>query len=73
MNKWPVLGGVMIVAGLLILALLAGFIVDFVKTLLQIVAVFIGLILILGGFALILGRRWFMRAPWSSGPAPAST
>ena len=62
----------MIVVGLVILFLLWGFIVTIIVTLLELIAVAIGMILILGGVAAVFfGGRWRKRRTW--GPAPTDT
>jgi hypothetical protein len=68
-NKWPILGIIMILVGLGILILLASVIVGIIIFLLEVLAIFIGLILILGGIAAItFGGRW-MRMKWGETPA----
>ena len=72
MNRWSVLGALMILLGLVVLFLMWGFIVEFVETVLKIIAVVIGILLILGGAAAIaFGGRWKRRTFW--GPSPTNT
>jgi hypothetical protein len=72
MNRWSVLGVLMILVGLVVLFLMWGFIVEFVETVLKIIAVVIGILLVLGGAAAIaFGGRWRKRTVW--GPAPTNT
>jgi len=72
MNRWSILGVLMILVGLVVLFLMWGFIVEFVETVLKIIAVVIGILLVLGGAAAIaFGGRWKRRAIW--GPAPTNT
>ena len=74
MDKWPLFGIILILVGIVVLALLSGFIVTIVITLLKLVAVFAGIVLILIGVAMILfGRRWWGRRDARWGPPPAST
>ncbi|MGD1055359.1 MAG: hypothetical protein ABR867_04670 [Nitrososphaerales archaeon] len=58
MNKWRIVGILLILLGVTILALLSGFIVHILETLLKLIAVFIGIALIAAGVALLVGRRW---------------
>lgn len=72
MNRWSVLGIIMVLVGLAIFVGLWGFIVHIVVTLLKLIAVGIGILLVLGGLAVIgLGGRWRKRTFW--GPAPTNT
>ena len=72
MDNWPILGIILILVGVVILAVLSGFIVTIVVELLKLVAVFAGIVLIAIGIGMILGRRWWWRrARW--GPPAAST
>ena len=61
-----------IIAGFAILALLSGFIVAFIETLLKIIAVFVGMALIVVGVVLVVGGRWIGRR-WRWGPPTSST
>jgi hypothetical protein len=72
MNRWSVFGIVMVLVGLAILVAMWGFIVTVLVTLLQLIAVAIGIILVVGGVAAILfGGRFRRRVFW--GPAPTKT
>ncbi len=73
MDNWPILGIIFILVGVVILAVLSGFIVTIVVELLKLVAVFAGIVLIAIGIGMIVGRRWWWgrRARW--GPPSAST
>lgn len=74
MNKWPVLGGMMILLGLGVLIIMASFIVTVLVTLLQLLAVFVGIFLLLGGIAIaIFGGRFGKRRREFWGPPPAQT
>lgn len=73
MDKWSIVGAIMILVGLVVLFLLWGFIVTIVVTLLKLIAVAIGIVLVLGGVAMVLfGARWRRRRV-SWGQSPAST
>jgi len=64
----------MVLAGALILVLLGSFIVSVIVVVLQLLAVIVGIILVLGGIAMFLfGHRFGRRRPWEGGPAPART
>jgi cytochrome c biogenesis protein CcdA len=64
----------MIVVGAVILVVLAGFIYHVLVTLLQLFAVVVGVVLVLGGIAmLIFGRRFWGRRNWNWGPTPPTT
>lgn len=64
----------MIILGVVIIGVLAGFIIHIIITLLKLVAVFVGIILILGGVAAItFGSRWRNRRRWTPGPPESST
>jgi uncharacterized membrane protein len=56
-NKWQVIGAIAILLGLAILVLLSGFIFTIIITLLKLIGVFIGIVLVLAGVALLVGRR----------------
>ena len=72
MNRWTVFGVVMILVGLAVLFLMWGFIVTVLVTLLQLIAVAVGIILVIGGIAAVLfGGRRRRRVFW--GPAPTKT
>jgi len=52
----------MILAGLVILALLIGFVVSIIMMILELLAILIGIVLVLGGVAmLVFGRRFWRR------------
>ena len=64
----------MMLLGAAVLILLAGFIVQFIVTLLEVLAVIVGVILLLGGLALlILGGRGWRRRPWGWDAPPSNT
>ncbi len=63
----------MILLGAAVLALLAGFIITIIVTLLKLIAVAIGIILIVAGVALLVGRRWLKGPPWMWSRPPSST
>ncbi len=72
MNKWNVAGALMVLIGVGVLLLLASFLAIVIVVLLELVAVAIGIFLILGGLALLFGRRW-MRSRGEWGPHPSTT
>lgn len=57
MNKWQVAGAIAVLLGLAILVLLSGFIFTIIVTLLKLIGVFIGIVLVVAGVALLVGRR----------------
>jgi hypothetical protein len=64
----------MIILGAIILVFLAGFILSVIITLLKVLAIVIGIILVMGGIAMMLfGGRWWRRGPWRWGSPPSST
>lgn len=72
MNRWSILGVLMILVGLVIFFVLWGFIVHIVVTLLKLLAVTIGIILVIAGVAAVaFGGRMRRRIMW--GPAPTNT
>ncbi len=74
MDKWPVIGAVMILLGIGVLIVMSSFIVTVLVTLLQLLAVFIGICLLLGGIAMVLfGSRFAKRRREFWGPPPAQT
>ncbi len=74
MHKVQVAGALMILVGVAVLILLAGFIVSVIVTLLELLAVIIGIVLILAGIAaLVVGPRWWRRRPFDWDEHPAST
>ena len=74
MDKWQIVGILLVLVGITVLALLAGFIITIVVTLLKLVGVFVGIILVLGGVLLLTGRSWMRRRrrDWW-GESPSST
>jgi membrane protein YdbS with pleckstrin-like domain len=60
------LGGVlMVIAGVIVLTLLASFIFMVIVLLLELLAVMIGIVLVLGGIAAIaVGPKWWKRRRW---------
>ena len=63
----------MIIAGAIILVLLASFIVGVIVFLLELLAVIVGVVLVLGGIAaIVIGPRW-RRRPWDWEPHAEST
>ena len=73
MNKWRIVGILLILLGVTVLALMAGFIVEFIVTILKLVAVLIGIVMIVVGVALLVGRRWMRGRTWRWGPLTSST
>lgn len=73
MDKWPVLGLVLVIIGAGVLFLLAGFIVTIILTLLKLIAVFVGIGLIVAGVVLIVSRRWLRARRVRWGPTLEST
>lgn len=63
----------MVLVGLLVLALLSGFIISVIITLLELLAVIIGIILVLGGVATIFFGRRLGRRSFDWGPPKSST
>lgn len=64
----------MVLAGLVILILLASFVVSVIFVILELLAVIVGIVLVLGGIAMFLFGRGFRRwGPREWGPPPAST
>jgi uncharacterized membrane protein HdeD (DUF308 family) len=64
----------MIVLGAIILIFLAGFIVSVIVTLLKALVAVVGMVLLLGGVAMILfGGRWRRRRPWGWEAPQSST
>lgn len=59
----------MVLVGVAVLILLAGFLVSVIVTILELLAVIMGIALIIGGLAMLLfGRRVWRRGPWGWGP-----
>lgn len=64
----------MILVGVAVIILLASFIVSVIVTLLELLAAVVGVVLVVGGIAMILfGRRMWRRGPWGWGEHPANT
>jgi uncharacterized Tic20 family protein len=72
-NKWRIVGILLILVGVTILALMAGFIIEFIVTILKLIAVFIGIVMIVAGVALLVGRRWMRGRAWRWGSPTLST
>ena len=51
----------MVVAGALILILMASFVVNVIVIILELLAVIVGIVLVLGGVAMLMFGRW---SPW---------
>ena len=61
----------MVLVGAVVLILLASFIVSGIVTLLELLAVIVGIGLVLGGIAMLLfGGRMWRRGPWGWGGHP---
>ncbi|HYA56689.1 MAG TPA: hypothetical protein VED22_07845 [Nitrososphaerales archaeon] len=74
MQRSAIIGALMIVGGAIILVLLSGFILSAFITLLKVLAVVLGIILVIGGVAMMLfGHRWWERRPERWGSPPSST
>ncbi|MGP8125817.1 MAG: hypothetical protein ACLQEQ_08165 [Nitrososphaerales archaeon] len=73
MNKWQIVGILSILIGITVLALLAGFIITIIVTLLKLIAVFVGIFMIAAGVALLLGRHWMKGGRWRWGSPTSST
>ncbi len=73
MNKWRIVGILLILVGITILALMSGFIIAFIVTILKLVAVFIGIVMIVVGVALLVGRHWMRGGAWRWNPPTLST
>lgn len=71
-DKWQIVGILLILVGITMLALLAGFIFTILVTLLKLIGVFAGIIMIVGGVILITGRHWIRRRTWWGGPASST-
>jgi len=72
-NKWRIVGILLILLGVTVLALLAGFIVHIIETLLKLIAVLLGIAMIAAGVVLLVGRRWMRGGAWRWGPLTSST
>lgn len=74
MDKWQIVGILLILIGITVLALLAGFIVTVIVTLLKLIGVFVGILLVVGGVLLLTGRHLIRRGrTWWAGPPTSST
>ena len=73
MNKWRIVGILLILTGVTILALMSGFIIEFIVAILKLIAVFIGIVMIVAGVALLVGHRWMRGRAWRWGPPTLST
>jgi len=73
MNKWRIVGILLILLGVTILALMTGFIIQFIVTILKLIAVLIGIAMIAAGVVLLVGRRWMGGGGWRWGPPTSST
>jgi uncharacterized Tic20 family protein len=72
-NGWGIVGILLILLGVTILALMAGFIIAFIVTILKLIAVLLGVVMIAAGVALLVGRRWKRGGAWRWGPPTSST
>lgn len=73
MHKIQLGGVLMIIAGFIVLFLLASFIIGVIVFLLELLAVMVGIVLVLGGIAaIVIGPRW-KRRPWDWEPNKEST
>lgn len=69
MHRSQVLGLLMVLVGVAVLILLAGFVVSVIVTILELLAVLLGIFLVIGGVAVLLfGRRLWRRGRWGWGP-----
>jgi Na+/melibiose symporter-like transporter len=73
MNTWRIVGILLILLGVTVLAIMAGFIITFIVTILKLIAVLVGIVMIAAGVALLVGRRWMRRGAWRWGPPTSST
>ena len=73
MNRWRIVGILLILLGVTILALMAGFIISFIVTILKLIAVFIGIAMIAAGVALLVRRHWMRGGAWRWGQSTSST
>ncbi|MGP8056900.1 MAG: hypothetical protein ACLP9K_04785 [Nitrososphaerales archaeon] len=73
MNKWWIVGILLILLGVTVLALMAGFIITFIVDILKLIAVLIGIVMIAIGVALLVGRRWMRGRTWRWGPMTSNT
>ena len=65
MHRIQIGGALMIVTGVIVLILLASFIFTVIVFLLELLAVIIGIVLVLGGIAAIaVGPKWWKRRRW---------
>jgi uncharacterized Tic20 family protein len=72
-NKWRIVGILLILVGVTVLALMAGFIITFIVTILKLIAVLVGIVMIAVGVALLTGRHWMRGGAWRRGPLTSST
>jgi uncharacterized Tic20 family protein len=73
MSKWRIVGILLILLGVTILALMAGFIIEFIMTILKLIAVLVGILMIAVGTVLLVGRHWTRGRGWRWGPPTSST
>jgi len=72
-NKWRIVGILLILLGVTVLALMSGFIIAFIVDILKLMAVLVGIVMIVVGVALLVGRRWMRGRAWRCGPLTSST
>jgi uncharacterized membrane protein YczE len=72
-NKWQIVGILLILLGVTILALMAGFIIAFIVLILKLIAVLIGIVMIATGVALLVRPRRMRGGGWRWGPPTSST
>jgi len=72
-NKWRIVGILLILVGVTVLALMAGFVIEFIVTILKLIAVFVGIVMIVAGVALLVGRRWMRGRAWRRDSPTLST
>ena len=58
-------GAVMLLVGLALLFLLRDALYKFIITVLEVFGIFVGIVLVLGGIALLVGGGWIKRGPFS--------
>ena len=69
MRTSQVLGALMVLVGVAVLVLLSGFLAKVIVTILELLAVMVGIALVIGGLALLFfRRRTWRRGPWGWGP-----
>lgn len=64
MRKYQVAGAALVVLGLLILFLLRDPLYTFIVVVIELLGIFIGIILVVVGIALLIGGRWVRRGAW---------